>query len=107
MNVDHVHPRGWNHGITRGHIGHSNDAFKHEPRLIPNDVVMLRLRQRVNEFVGGVRSWMEELCEFFKKSALVFSACHVRFGNLCHSSLGDDAFVYQAKAYPIADSNER
>lgn len=31
----------------------------------------------------------------------------MRFGDLCHSSLGDEAFVYQVKAYPIADRNER
>ena len=72
VDVEQVHPGGCHHHIPGAQIGHADDALQHGAGLGPNDVVVLRLDQRLNQLGLGIGAGIDELGQFLEKSALVF-----------------------------------
>ena len=70
--IQKVHARGRHHHIARAHIGHADNAFKHQAGLGTNDVVVLGFGQRFYEFVGGVGAGVNEFGQLLQKTAFVF-----------------------------------
>ena len=62
-----VHARCGHHGIACRHVRHADHALEHEPALRIDDLVVFCFGQRLYEFVFGVGSGVQELCQFLQE----------------------------------------
>ena len=85
FDVEQIHPRCGHHHIACGHVGHADDAFKHEAALGIDDVVVLGLGQGFDQLVGRVGAGMDEFGELLQKTALVFTFNGTRRVRVGHS----------------------
>jgi hypothetical protein len=71
--VDQVHARRSHHDIAGRHVRHADHAFEHRAALGVDHLVVLRLDQRLDQFLGRIRSGMNEFSQFLQEGALVFA----------------------------------
>ena len=73
FDVEQIHPGRRHHDIASGHVGHADHTLDHQTALGIDDLVVLGLRQSLDQLGRRVGTGVDELCQFLQKTPLVFA----------------------------------
>ncbi len=88
MDVDKVHARSRNHHVSGRHFSHAKHTFEHESGFGTDDIVVLGISERLDQFSSGIRSRVDEFSELLEECALVILFGQARGLGIRHEQNG-------------------